>query len=192
MVKWLIFSKNVEEANMSRIIICGLNGSGKTTLGSQLAQRINYIHKDAEDYYFKNSGKYKNEQARSKDEVSKEIEKDFDEHENIIFTSCKGDYGNISSKCDFAIYIRLDKDTRLNRVKERSYKQFGDRVLEGGDLYEKEAEFWNMVYNKDEASVENWFNELKCKKIIIDGTKEIEEKIEIIIRNIIRMVIKSE
>ena len=177
---------------MSRIIICGLNGSGKTTLGSQLAQRINYIHKDAEDYYFNNSGKYKYEQARSKDEVSKEIEKDFNEHENIIFTSCKGNYGNISSKCDFAIYIRLDKDTRLNRVKERSYKQFGDRVLEGGDLYEKEAEFWNMVYNKDESEVENWFNELKCKKIIIDGTKEIEEKIEIIIRNIIRMVIKSE
>ena len=37
-----------------------------------------------------------------------------------------------------------------------------------------------MVYNKDEASVENWFNELKCKKIIIDGAREIEEKIEII------------
>ena len=177
---------------MSRIIICGLNGSGKTTLGRELAKRINYIHKDVEDYYFNNSGQYKYEQARSKDEVSKEIEKDFDEHENIIFTSCKGDYGNIGSKCDLAIYICLDRETRLNRVKERSYKQFGDRVLEGGDLYEKEAEFREMVYNKDESVVESWFDSLKCKKMKIDGTKEIEEKIEIIIRNIIRMVINSE
>ena len=166
---------------MSRIIICGLNGSGKTTLGSKLAQKINYIHKDVENYYFNNNSEYKYTQSRSKEEVSKEVENDFTQNENIIFTSCKGDYGNISNICDLSVYIRLDKNTRLNRVKERSYKQFGSRVLEGGDLHEKEAEFWNMVYNKDEATVENWFNELKCKKIIIDGTRELEEKVEIII-----------
>ena len=165
---------------MSRIIICGLNGSGKTTLGSQLAQKINYIHKDVEDYFFSNDSEYKYGRARSRDEVAYDIENDFTQNKNIIFTSCKGDYGNIANLCDLAVYIKLDKDTRLNRVKERSFKQFGDRVLEGGDLHEKEAEFWNMVYNKDEATVENWFNEVKCKKIIIDGTRELEEKVEII------------
>lgn len=30
----------------------------------------------------------------------------------------------------------LEKDTRLKRGIDRSYKQFGDRVLENGDLYE--------------------------------------------------------
>ena len=165
---------------MSRIIICGLNGSGKTTLGRTLAQRINYIHKDVEEYFFSNDSQYKYGQARSKDEVARDVEKDFAENENFIFSSCKGDYGNIGSLCDLGVYIKLDKDTRLSRVKERSFKQFGDRVLEGGDLYEKEAEFWNMVYNKDEAFVENWFEGLNCKKIIIDGTKEVEEKIETI------------
>ena len=177
---------------MSRIIICGLNGSGKTTLGRELAKRINYIHKDVEDYYFSNDDEYKYGKARAKEEVAKEVQSDFAQNQNIIFTSCKGDYGNIASVCDLAVYIRLDKDTRLNRVKERSFKQFGDRVLEGGDLHEKEAEFWKMVYNKDESVVESWFDSLKCKKMKIDGTKEIEEKIEIIIRNIIRMVINSE
>ena len=82
---------------------------------------------------------------------------------------------------DLAIFIRLDRDTRLNRVKERSYKQFGNRVLENGDLYKKETEFWNMIYNKDESVITSWFNGLKCKKIELDGKKNIEENITIIL-----------
>ena len=166
---------------MSKIIICGLNGSGKTTLGKELAKRTNYLHKDIEEYYFNNNVDYKYAKAYSKYEVIKNIEKDFDKYNNIIFTACKGDYGNLNTRYDFAIYIQLDKETRLNRVKERSYKQFGDRVLKNGDLYEKESRFWNMVYNKDESKVKDWFNCLKCPKIQIDGKKSIEENTEMIL-----------
>ena len=74
---------------MSRIIICGLNGSGKTTLGRELAKRINYIHKDVEDYYFSNDDEYKYGKARSKEEVAKEVQSDFAQNQNFIFTSCK-------------------------------------------------------------------------------------------------------
>ena len=166
---------------MSKIIICGLNGSGKTTLGKELAKRTNYLHKDIEEYYFDNKTDYKYDKAYSKYEVIKNIEKDFNKYKNIIFTSCKGNYGNLDTRYDFAIYIQLDKETRLNRVKERSYKQFGDRVLKNGDLYEKETEFWNMIYNKDESVIEHWFNGLKCPKIEINGEKSIDENIKIIL-----------
>ena len=162
---------------MSKIIICGLNGSGKTTLGRKLAQRINYLHKDIEDYYFNNSIDYKYAKPRSRYDVSKELEKDFNEYKNIIFTSCKGDYGELSNMYDLAVFIRLDKETRLKRVKERSYKQFGDRVSENGDLYEKETKFWEMIYNKDESEITDWFNSLECKKIEINGKKNVEENI---------------
>ena len=166
---------------MSKIVICGLNGSGKTTLGKKLAQRINYIHKDIEDYYFNNNIDYKYAKPRSRDDVSKELEKDFNNYENIIFTSCKGDYGDLSNLYDLAILILLDRDTRLKRVKKRSYKQFGDRVFENGDLYEKEMKFWDMIYNKDESVVTDWFNSLECQKIEIDGKKNIEENITTIL-----------
>ena len=172
---------NVGEIKVSRIVICGLNGCGKTTLGKKLAQRINYLHKDIEDYYFNNNIEYKYDKPCSRDDVSNELEKDFNNYENIIFTTCKGDYDNLSNLYDLAILIRLDKDTRLKRVKERSYKQFGDRIFENGDLYEKETKFWNMVYNKDESVITDWFNSLECKKIEIDGKKNIEENLGIIL-----------
>lgn len=166
---------------MSKIIICGLNGSGKTTLGKKLADVIKYKHIDIEDYYFVNNNDYKYENSIAKDEVVKKIEKDFNKYNNIVFTACKGDYGNLSSMYDFAVYIRLDKETRLKRVKERSYKQFGDRILENGDLYEKENCFFNKIYKKDELETIEWLKNLKCNKIELDGLKSTNENIKIIL-----------
>ncbi|MBQ9314503.1 MAG: AAA family ATPase [Clostridia bacterium] len=136
---------------MSKIIICGLNGSGKTTLGEALSKRIGYLHRDIEMYYFNTSNDNKYSKARSKDDVIKDLENDFNKYENIVFTACKGDYGMLDDLYDFAIYIRLDRDTRLNRVKERTFKQFGNKVLEDSKLYQQEMQFWEMAYNRDET-----------------------------------------
>ena len=38
-----------------------------------------------------------------------------------------------------------------------------------------------MVYNKDESEITDWFNSLKCEKIELDGKKNIEENIAIIL-----------
>lgn len=167
---------------MSKIVICGLNGSGKTTLGKLLAAKTNYLHKDIEEYYFDDDSNYKYNKAKSKDKqtVIKLIEEDFEKYNNIIFTACKGDYGIINEKYDLAIYLKVPKEERIKRVKERSYKQFQDRILPDGDLYNQEQEFWTYVINRDETEVTEWFDKLPCKKIILDGTKTPEENATII------------
>ena len=170
---------------MSRIIICGLNGCGKSTLGDALSKELNYPHKDIESYYFNdNKTDYKYAQSRSKSEVTKAIEKDFKNNHNIIFTSCKGDYGSISNLCDLVILIRLDKDTRVHRVKQRSYNQFGDRILKDGDLYEREMIFFDKVYKKDESEIREWFNNLNCCRIEIDGKNTVEENVDVVLEHI--------
>ena len=166
---------------MSRIMICGLNGSGKTTLGKELSKKINFLHKDIEEYYFNNNTDYKYNSSATKEAATKEIEKDINGFENIIFTSCTGDYGNLSDLYDLVIFIRLDKETRLKRVKQRSYKQFGDRILEKGDLFERENQFFDKVYKKDESDIIEWFNSLKCSKLEIDGLRNVEENVNIIL-----------
>jgi len=162
-------------------MICGLNGSGKTTLAKKLSKKINFLHKDIEEYYFNNDTNYKYSSSATKEDVTQKIEKDINECDNIIFTSCTGDYGNLSDVYDFVIFIRLDKETRLKRVKQRSYKQFGDRILENGDLFEKENQFFDKVYKKDESDIIEWFNNLKCSKLEMDGLRTVEENIKIIL-----------
>ena len=169
------------EEDVSRIMICGLNGSGKTTLGKELSKKTNFIHKDIEEYYFNNQTNYKYNCSATKEEVIKKLEIDINECDNVIFTSCIGDYGSLSNLYDLVILIHLDKETRLKRVKERSYKQFGDRILINGDLFERENQFFDKVYKKDDSEIIKWFNNLKCSKLEIDGLKTVEENVDIIL-----------
>lgn len=76
--------------------------------------------------------------------------------------------------------IDVPKDIRLQRVKKRSFEQFGDRMLFGGDLYEREERFFRLVEAREENTVEEWVKALKCPVIRIDGTKSIDENIDCI------------
>lgn len=68
------------------IIVCGLNGTGKSTLGKALAEKLHFYFIDNEDLYFpKIDPAYIYATPRTREEVEK--------HENFVFASVKGDYG---------------------------------------------------------------------------------------------------
>lgn len=63
--------------------------------------------------------------------------------------SVKGNFNkDIVSHFMCAVYIETPQETRIKRVYERSYNKFGERMLEGGDLYEKEKAFFDFVKSK--------------------------------------------
>ena len=159
---------------MNKILICGLNGSGKSTIGKELSNILKYEYRDAEDYYFDKNNDYST--PRSKDEVCQLLYNDMMNYPNFIFSSVKGNYGsNVESLFTCAIYIHVDKETRMKRIRKRSYLQFGDRMLEGGYLFEKEENFFNFVSNRDDDEVINWLNSLNIPIIQIDGTLPINQ-----------------
>ena len=70
-------------------------------------------------------------------------------HENFILAFVKGDYGeDIYSFIRWVILLDVPKDIRRQRVKERSFQKFGNRMLSGGDLYEQEEKFF-ALYNSE-------------------------------------------
>ncbi len=106
-------------------------------------------------------------------------------HENFVFAAVKGDYGEaIYPFFQYVILIDAPKDIRLQRVKNRSFQKFGNRMLPGGDLYEQEEEFFEFVKSRSESTVEEWIQLLNCPILRIDGTKPIEENIDFIINQI--------
>lgn len=77
------------------ILMCGLNGAGKSTLGKALADRLNYRFIDNEDLYFpKTDPDYMYATERTRAEVEELLLSEIKTHENFVFTSVKGDYGN--------------------------------------------------------------------------------------------------
>lgn len=165
------------------IIVCGLNGSGKSTFGKALAEALNYRFLDVEDYYFPNKqNNYKYENPRSTKEVTESLIDDIGNC-NFVFASVIGNYNDeLISKFTHVILIEVPKEIRLERVRNRSFQKFGCRMLEGGDLYEKESAFFEYIKNRKEDYVEKWLNTIKCPIIKIDGTKSIEDNIKIVIK----------
>ena len=168
------------------IIICGLNGAGKSTLGKILAEKLHFYFIDAEDLYFpKTNFDYIYASPRTKKEAGKLLLSAIKAHENFIFSSVKGDYGEaVYPFFQYAVLIDAPKDIRIQRVKNRSFKKFGNRMLLGGDLYEQEEHFFNWVKSRAENTVEEWVKCLNCPIIRVDGTKPIEENINLIIEQI--------
>ena len=171
----------------NRIIVCGGNGAGKSTLGKQLAQKLNYKFMDIEDYYFpKTDANYIYSTARSREEVSSLLLEDMKRHKNFILASVKGDYGDeIVSMFTCGVYINMPRDIRLKRVRDRAFGKFGDRMLPGGDLYEREQRFFDMVERRPEQYVEDWLKSLSIPIITIDGTKSVDFNVEVVLRSLV-------
>ena len=168
------------------ILLCGLNGSGKSTLGRALAEKTGACFIDNEDLYFPKTGAdYPYAVSRSREEVEELLLREIRGRENFIFASVKGDYGEeVVSRFRYAVLVEVPRDLRLARVRDRSFRKFGARMLEGGDLYAREQEFFDFVASRPEDTVEEWLKGLRCPVIRVDGTRPVEETVRLILRQI--------
>ncbi len=114
------------------IMVCGLNGVGKSTFGKELAQAMSFHFIDNEDLFFPQKNNYEN--SRTHAQVCEILQNEIKLHENFVFTGVKCDYGTeLIKNLDYIVHIKVDKEIRLERVRQRSYKKFGERMLKGGD-----------------------------------------------------------
>ena len=167
-----------------RIVVCGANGAGKSTLGQYLAKRLGAKFLDIEDYYFsKPAADYPYAYARATKEVRNLLLADMKRYDNIVLAAVKGDYGDeIESLLTGAVLVDAPKKIRQNRVRKRSFAKFGNRMLPGGDLYEREQQFFDMVERRCDQDIKDWLDAARVPTITVDGTKTKEHNAEIVIR----------
>lgn len=175
----------VKGASMG-ILICGLNGSGKSTLGRMLADRIGYGFIDNEDLYFpKTDSAYAFSDPRSKEEAIRILEERIAGNGRFVFAAVKGDYGEkLIAALECAVLIDVPKEIRSKRVRERSYKRFGARMLPGGDLYRREEAWFALTDGRPEDYVTEWLKTAGVPVIRIDGTLPAEDNVEYLIREL--------
>ena len=160
------------------ICVCGLNGSGKTTLGKTLSQKANFYHFDTEDFYFDKSNSNPYSASRTRDQVEAMLFEEIQKHPQFIFTAVNGDFGKrISSAYKLVVYLAVPLDERMRRVKQRALDKFGDRVLEGGDMYEQEQKFFEFCAKRSDEKIIQWLDTLSCPVLRLDGTDTIENNI---------------
>ncbi|MDR0948105.1 MAG: hypothetical protein LBM69_01150 [Lachnospiraceae bacterium] len=160
------------------IRLFGLNGSGKSTVGAALAERLGYKHMDIEDYVFEPSDvTYAN--PRSHEECIRLMLADVEKYPKFVFSAVGGNFGEeITSRFALAVWLDVPHNVRMERIRQRTFNKFGDRILEGGDLYEQEQKFFDFVANRSLSSVEQFANTLTCPVMKVDGTKAVHEIVD--------------
>lgn len=162
------------------VILCGCNGSGKTTLGRMLAQELGWTFIDIEECFFPNANPddpYN--QPNTRQEAARLLLNRARCCENFVLAAVKGNYGEeITSLYTLAVWLRADPKTRTGRIQERSLRQFGERALPGGDLYEREQAFLTFAAGRDEQEVAEWLDSLSCPVIQLDGGKPLKENLD--------------
>ncbi len=170
----------------NKVIVCGGNGAGKSTLGKRLAEVLGWTFRDIEDYYFPvktTDNKYAT--GRTGEEVAILLAEDMKQHDNLVLASVRGNHSEeIVSMFTCAIVIEVPKSVRMERIRNRSYGQFGNRILPGGDLHEQQERFFSMVENRSEDYPTKWLEGLKIPVITVDGTRVIEENVERVVDKI--------
>lgn len=83
---------------------------------------------------------------------------------------------------------RQDAEIRVERVHERALRLFGERILEGGDMYEQHQTTLKNVAGYDYGiggctlqQHEMWLKSLKCKVLRLDGKDELDKNMQIIV-----------
>ena len=158
------------------ILICGLNGAGKSTLGKMLAGRIGYEFIDNEDLYFpKTDAEYAFSDPVSKEEAIRLLEEKIGGNPGFVFAAVKGDYGDkLMASLDYIVLMDVPKQIRSQRVRNRSFSRFGERILPGGDLYDKEAAWFSLADSRPEDYTAQWLETVDCPVIRIDGTLPVQ------------------
>lgn len=166
-----------------RIIVCGGNGAGKSTLGKALAQALSLPFLDIEDYYFpKTDERYLYAVQRSTEEAISLLQRDVERLDSFVLAAVKADYTHaIGERFTCAVFVEVPKEIRMQRVRERSYRKFGDRMLPGGDLYSREQRFFELVESRTEEPIRHWLSSLSVPVIRVDGLRQPGENVQTVI-----------
>lgn len=174
----------------SGIIIIGPSGSGKTTLGKIAARKLGYPYFDVDDYIWKQNTDSPYTQMYTRDEKISRLSNDIALYEHFVMAGSMSSFHYAFDEMfEMMVLLYVSPDIRIERVHKRAIERFGERVLEGGDMYEAHMRFLNDNRRYEEDGSPNmreqkeWMENMSCVKIELDGAAELEKNADIIVNN---------
>lgn len=158
------------------IFIFGSAGAGKATLGRAVAAKLAFPHVNTDDLFWRRGMKYPYTLMLPREERTIKLIDSLWEAENFVLS---GTLDTISEHFepmfDLAVYLTTNTSVRLARLQAREYAKFGDRILEGGDLYPMHKRFLDMAARYDSNGSPNadahaaWAKTLPCPVLRLSG-----------------------
>ena len=158
------------------IFIFGSAGAGKRTLGNAVAQGLNYPFYHTDDYFWRTGMKYPYTlMLPREDRVIRLIDALWEQENFVLAGTLDTISEHFEPMFDLAVYLTTNTYVRLDRLQKREYEKFGDRILEGGDLYPMHMRFLDTARRYDSNAIPNadahaaWAGTLPCPVLRLSG-----------------------
>lgn len=171
------------------ILIFGSAGAGKRTLGAAVAEKLGFAHVSTDDLFWRTEMKYPYTFMYPREVRKIALVDALWEKEHFVLS---GSLDTISEHFepmfDLVVYLTTNTHIRLKRLQAREYAKFGERILEGGDLYPMHKRYLDMAARYDSNGSPNadahaaWANTLSCPVLRLSGDMDPQANAEIIVR----------
>ena len=172
---------------MKHIIhIFGASGSGTTTLGRALAANMGLVHMDTDDYFWlPTDPKFTAKRPIAERLSLMQADIDAADRGVVISGSLTGWGDALIPRFTHVIRLTTPTEVRIERLRQREYAHFGERIREGGDMHENHIEFldWAAQYDtgdvtmRSKACHDEWMKLLPCPQTVTTGELPLEELI---------------
>lgn len=171
------------------ILIFGSAGAGKTTLGHIVAAKLGYPYYDIDDYIWMKNTKIPFSLPYPRAEKARRLMEAISQGEHFVMGGSMDSFNEpFVPLFDLAVYLTTNTHVRIERLKAREYERYGDRILEGGDLYAHHQSFLKMAARYDSDGSPNadnhaaWASTLPCTVLRLSGDMAPEVNADIIVR----------
>lgn len=179
-----------------KIHLFGASGSGTSTLGRALAERLGIAHFDSDSFYWHRS-ENPFSSRRTRDERIQLLQATVAGLENWVLSGSLCGWGDpIIPAFTHAIFVSLDPETRMQRLRAREFQRYGEQIFEGGERYTSTQTFlaWAAGYDEGDHGTrslrrhETWIKTLTCPVIRVDSTQcSVEGLVEQVLERLDRL-----
>lgn len=169
-----------------RIHIFGASGSGTTTLGEALGLKLNILHLDTDNYYWKPTDPPFREKCEPSDRIQM-IENDISGRDSWILSGSICSWGDpLLEHFTVAVFLYLEHSIRMVRLEHREALRYGTRIQSGGDMHHHHLDFMTWAKSYDTASApirsfdlhEKWMTRLTCPIVRLDSDQPVNTLIQ--------------
>ncbi|WP_257165915.1 hypothetical protein [Bradyrhizobium sp. SRS-191] len=167
-----------------RIHITGASGSGTTTLGRSVASALAIPHHDTDDYFWKPTDPPYDDMRPAPERLRLMADMFVPRPAWVLSGSLAGWGDPLISHFDLVVFITIEKELRLQRIRCREAARYGAAAVAPGGARHRDTEAfvaWAAAYDEGDsvsrtrAKHEAWLATLPCPVLRLDGGRPIEE-----------------
>jgi adenylate kinase family enzyme len=172
-----------------KILIFGASGSGTTTLADFLSQKTSFPHLEVDSFYWKSTNPPFQEKV-NKAVRQKNLLLNFKKYNDVIICGSMVSWGKIwETAFDLVVFIYLENETRMQRLKKREFDRYGDQLFTDKQIQQNSEAFleWANKYENPNFSGrslnihEEWIKKIDCPILRLNGLDPLADKINSII-----------